>query len=539
MTSPAGRASAGKGGSLTGTRTLLRLALRLDRLRLTVWVLVIGLTPAVTAAQYKQLYPTQADLDQVSGVVGSASLVALNGPMYGVSLGGLTAWKIGVTELILVALMSLLTVIRHSRTEEETGRLELLGAGVLGRYAPLTAAVAVAALADLAAGALVVLGLAGSGMPAAGSLALGLSVAGTGLLFAGVAAVAAQVTESARTATAIAAAVLGVAYLLRALGDSGPSWVGWLSPMGWALRSRPYAGDRWWLLALLLVLAALFTALGYALSGRRDLGAGLVPPRPGPARAGAALGSPFGLAWRQHRGLLLGWVIGMAVWGLVLGGAAKGIGDAVLDNSKISDMLARLGGAKGLVDAYLAAVFGITGLVAAIYTVQTTLRLRTEETAGRVEPILATRVGRVQWMLSHLVFALAGTAVLLAVSGLGAGIAYGGQLHDSGQVGRLLVAALVQTPAAWVLAGIGAALFGLLPRLAAGLTWAALVACLLILELGEILGLSQWLVDVSPFAHAPRLPGSGFTATPLVSLTVIAVALGALGLAGFRRRDVG
>ncbi|GAA1742144.1 ABC transporter permease [Luedemannella helvata] len=527
--------------ALTGTGALLRLALRLDRVRLPVWVLIIGTLPAVTAAQYQELYPTKESLDQVSGVISNPSLVAINGPLFaGGSIGALTAWKVLVTEVILVGLMAILTVIRHSRVEEETGRLELLRAGVLGRHAPLTAALLAAGSAGVAAGTIAALGLIGARQPAAGSLALGAAVAFTGLLFAAVAGVAAQLTESARSATAIGTAVLGGAYLLRAVGDAGPTWVSWLSPIGWALRLRPYAGERWWTLGLVTVLALACVAVAFVLAGRRDLGAGLLPQRPGPARAEPALRSPFALAWRLHRGLLIGWVIGMAVWGGVLGGSAKGIGDATLDNERITDLLSRLGGAGALVDAYLGAVLGITGLVVAAYTVQATLRLRGEETAGRLEPLLATRTRRVRWALSHLAFAVFGTALLLAVAGAGAGLAYGAQVGDvGGQTAALLGAALVQAPAAWVLAGIGAALFGLAPRLAGGITWAALVLCLLVLEIGEILGLSQWIIDVSPFAHVPKLPGADFTVAPLLWLTVAAAALAAAGLAAFRRRDVG
>jgi ABC-2 type transport system permease protein len=526
--------------SLTGTRTLLRLALRLDRVRLSAWVLIIGVLPAGTAAQYQDLYPDEASLAQVSSVISNPSLVAINGPLFaGGSIGALTAWKIMVTEVILIGLMAILTVIRHSRTEEETGRLELLSAGVLGRYAPITAALWTAGLASLASGALTTLFLIGVKQPAVGSVAMGAAIALSGLFFAAVAAVAAQLTESARSAIAIATSVLGAAYLLRALGDSGPTWLSWLSPIGWAMRLQSFADEQWWTLALLAGFAVLFGWVAYTLVGRRDLSAGLLPQRPGPAAAAASLRSPFALAWRLHRGLLIGWLIGMAVWGGVLGGAAKGIADAKLDNNNISDMLARLGGTGALVDAYLAAVLGITGLVVAAYTVQATLRLRGEEAAGRLEPLLATRTRRIQWALSHLVFAVLGTAVLLAVTGIFAGIGYGSQIGDvGGQVGELLVGALVQAPAAWVLAGIGAALFGLTPRLA-GLTWAALVLCLIALEVGEILNLSQWVVDVSPFAHVPKLPGADFSATPLIWLTVLAAALTAAGLASFRRRDIG
>ncbi|GAA3343876.1 exporter of polyketide antibiotics [Amorphoplanes nipponensis] len=524
--------------ALTGTRTLARLALRLDRVRLTAWILGLSVMPMGTAANYFQLYPTEQELRAVSGVLTNPSLVALSGPLFDLSIGGLTAWKIGVTEFILVALMSMLTVVRHTRTEEETGRLELLGATVIGRYAPLTAALLVTTLANVTIGVLAALGLTATGLPAAGSVAFGLATALVGTLFAAVAAAAAQVTGSARAATGITGAVLGGTYLLRAVGDTGPTWLTWLSPIGWGLHVRPYGGERWWVAALFLVTAAAFTTAGYALAGRRDVGAGLLAERPGPVAAAPGLRSSFALAWRLHRGLLLGWTLGLAATGAVMGGAAAGIADLTSPNQQLSDVLARMGGRAGFTDAFLGAIFGITGMVAAAYTVQATLRLRHEESSGRVEALLATRVGRVRWAAGHLVFALLGTALLLTVAGVAGGIAYGAQIGDvGGQVGRLLGAALVQLPATWVLAGLGTALLGLAPRLSS-LAWAALIACVLITELGALFGLSQWLLDVTPFAHVPKLPGAAFTVTPVLWLTAVAVALGAAGLAGLRRRDM-
>jgi ABC-2 type transport system permease protein len=528
---------------MTGTRKLLRLALRLDRVRLPIWIIFLAIMPAATAAQYKKLYPTAADLNAVSGVISNPSLVAIGGPLFTgpsgqVTLGALTAWKIGATELILVAVMSILTVIRHSRAEEEAGRLELIGAGVVGRRAPLTAALAIASLANLAITVLVVLFLIGAGMPAGGSLAFGLAVGLSGLAFTAVAGLTAQLTETARSAHGIAFAFVGAAYLLRALGDTGPVALSWISPIGWAMRVRSYADERWWVLALPLALAVIGVGAAYALVARRDLGAGLLRERRGPATGPASLGGPFGLAWRLHRGILLGWLIGLAIGGATMGGAAAGISDAVIDNKQLTDMLARLGGTGGLLNAYLGAVFGIIGLCAAAYTVQATLRMRAEESTGRLESVLATPVGRIRWALSHLVFALGGSALILAVSGAAAGLTYGIQIHDvGGQIPRLAGAALVQTPAVWVLTGLGAALFGLVPRLSA-LAWAGLIACVVLLELGAILGLNRKIIDASPFAHVPKLPGSDFTATPLLWLLAVGAVLTVGGLAGFRRRDV-
>ncbi|MFF4128705.1 ABC transporter permease [Microbispora rosea] len=524
--------------SLTGTRALAWLAFRLDRVRLTVWVLGLAVMPMGTAANYLSLYPTEADLRAVSAVLSNPSLVALSGPLFGLSIGGLTAWKIGVTEFILVGLMSLLTIVRHTRTEEETGRLELIGATVVGRYAPLTAALLVTGLVNLAIAALIALGLLATGLPAAGSLAFGLATGLVGMLFAAIAAASAQLTQSARAASAIAGAVLGGTYLLRAVGDTGPTWLSWLSPTGWALHLRPYAGERWWVAGLFVGIGAVFAVVAYALVARRDVGAGLLRERLGSAESSPALRSPLALAWRLHRGLLLGWTIGLALTGAVMGGAAAGIGDLQSPNQQLTDILTRMGGNNGLTDAFLAAIFGITGMVAAAYTVQAILRLRQEESSGRVEALLATPVGRLRWAASHLTFALLGTALLLAAAGIAGGLGYGMQVHDiGGQIGRLLGAALVQLPATWVLAGFGTALIGLAPRFSA-LAWAALILSVLLVELGALFGLSQWIVDATPFAHVPKLPGSAFTVTPMLWLTAIALALGAVGLAGLHRRDV-
>jgi ABC-2 type transport system permease protein len=524
---------------MTGTGRLLRLALRLDRVRLPIWILLIGLTPALTASNYQHVYPTQHALDEVAPVLSTPSLQAIAGPLFAVSIGGLTAWKVGTTELLIVALMALLTVVRHTRTDEETGRSELLGATVVGRSAQLSAAVLTAAVGSVGAGLLLTLGLLGTGLAAAGALAFGLTVAAFGVLFAAVAAITAQLSTSGRTASGIAFAVLGASFVLRAAGDTGPTALSWISPMGWAMRVRPFASERWWLLLPLLALAVGCLGVASTLNHRRDLGAGLLTERPGPAAAAPSLRSPWALAWRLHRGPLLAWSVGLLVAGAVLGGAAKGLSGSFDDNPSLQDMLARLGGSRQLTDAYLGAVFGLIGLTAAAYTVQATARLRAEETAGRVEPLLATRTSRAAWMAGHLLFGLLGTALLLALAGVGAGLAYGVQIHDvGGQVGRMLGDLLVQLPAAWVLAGLGAALFGLVPRLAAW-NWALFGAFALLFEVGAIVGFNQRIVDISPFAHTPKLPGGEFSATPLIWLTVIAVVLIGGGVAGFRRRDLG
>ena len=529
---------------LAGTGKLIRLIGRRDRVLLPLWILSFAGLMASIVASFVQLFPTAADRQAYADAsAANAGFVALYGPLHGSGLGELSVWRAGFYP-VLVALIALLSVIRHTRVEEETGRRELLGATVVGRHASLAAALAVTLGANLLLAVAVAAGMAGQGLPVAGSLAAGLELAAAGWVFAAIGAVAAQLASGAGAARGIAVGVLGGSWLLRVAGDlsdqaDGPlGWLSWLSPIGWVHRLRPYAGDQWQVLGLVVALTVLLAAAAVLLSARRDVGAGLLAPRLGPASAAAGLRSPLALAWRLHRGLLAAWTIGFAVVGVVLGGAGTSVGDMVGSDQRLQDIFTRMGGRTGLVDAYLASVMGILGLLAAGYAIQATLRLRAEETAGRAEPILATAVGRLRWAASHLVFSVLGSALALAAAGVTTGLAYGLAAGDPGhQVGRVLGAALVQLPAVWVLAGVAVALVGLAPRLAA-VAWGALAACVLVALVGASLQLDQWVMDLSPFGHLPRLPGGAASAAPLVALAAAAVALGAAGLAGLRRRDL-
>ena len=540
-----GRSAAGTRQDLTGTRELARLAVRRDRIGLAAAVYVITAAVAGTAYTFKKLYPTEAGRAALAAAGESnPALRFLYGRLFGSSIGSLTTWRYGIWAGIFVALLAIFVVIRHTRSDEEAGRLELVGSAAVGRQAALVAALATAAAPIIIVSALLCVALPLIGLPAAGSVALALGIGCCGLAFTGIAAVAAQLTSSARTARGIALAVLGVAFVLRGVGDSagaaGPSWLSWASPLAWIQLARPFAAERWWVLVLPLAVAALGTWLAFALAARRDQGAGLLPDRPGRPTASAALRGPFGLAWRLQRGALLGWVTGYAFTFAASGAAAVGIGQLFGTSSALEHEFTRLGGQAAITNAYLSALMLLAGLVAAAYAVSVVLRLRAEETGGLAEPVLATATGRVRWALSQITMAVGGAALLLAVAGVATGLGYGLRIGSAGpQVARMIGAAMGQLPSALVLAAVAIALFGLLPRACVAGAWTALGLVVVINLFGQVLQLSHWILDISPFTHAPRLPGGTVTAAPLLWLCALALAACVAGLAGLRRRDIG
>ncbi|WP_432098380.1 ABC transporter permease [Streptomyces sp. WAC 04229] len=522
----------GSSRQLAGTGTLLRFALRRDRVMIPVWVAVNALMVLSMPGTIEGLYGTAAErADLVRQMETNSSLRAMVGPLFDDGLGALTAWRVGVYAAALAAVTSLLVVVRHTRDEEESGRQEVVASGMVGRRASLTAALLTAAVANAALALLVTAGLAGQG--AAGAVAFGLGVAGVGMLFATMAAIVAQLTESARQARGLTAGVLGGAFVLRAAGDSatadGSSVLTWLSPLGWLENLRPFAGERWWVLALIAGAAVVQGAVAYGLAGRRDLGMSFLPTRPGPATG--RLSTAGALAWRLQRGSVLGWSVGFLLAGLVYGGMTEGAADLVGDNEQARRIIERMGGQAQITDAFVSAMVGMLGLVAALYVVASVLRLSGEETSGRAEPVLAGAVGRLRWAAGHLVVAFGGAALIMLLAGVGFAAGYG---RDAGAI---LGACLVQLPAVWVIGGAAVLLHGVLPRGAVA-AWGIAGAVLLLGWVGPALDVPQAVLDVSPFGHLPKLPGGEMSWSPVLVLLLIAGVLVAAGLAGLRRRDV-
>ncbi len=526
--------------TLVGTGPLLRLALRRDRLLLpatmATFVAVVGLSARATA----DLYPTVASRASAAGLINaSPALVALYGRIYdATSLGALAMLKLIGLGSVFVAVFTMLLVVRHTRADEEVGRTELAASGVVGRYAAMAAALVLACGATVVLGVLTALALIATGLPAAGSCAFAAGWVGSGLVFAGAAAVFAQLSTSARSARGLTATTLAVAYVVRAAGDTsapGARWTSWLSPIGWAQQVRPFAGDRWVVVPALPVAAGALVWLAVVLLRRRDLGGGLLPERTGPAR-GERLAGPLTLAWRLDRAALLAWTVGFFLLGLVLGSIVANVGD-LLTSPESRRFVARLGGVPGLTDAFLSAEIGFVALFTTVFGISTVLRLRADEAAARAETVLATPVSRTRYAAGHLLLAIAGTAIITVAVGLGIGLAHAVSVGDPGVVGPDLAAAAARLPAVWVLVGVSVALFGIAGRVAAW-GWAVLVGCVVLGQFGELMNLPAWTQHLSPYTQVPQLPGGSVQGAPVAVLLVVAAVLVGTGLLGFRRRDL-
>lgn len=539
-----------RGTELTGTLRLVRLAARRDRVLLPVWVAGLLALLGGTVASIVALYATEADRLVYATVAASNAIArAFDGPMAGTSLGAVSMTEaFGITAL-LTGIMSVQAVVRHTRLEEETGRAELIGSAIVGRHARLVAALLLVLAANLVLGAGAAAVLTATGLPGGSSLLVGATLVGVGLTFAGVGAVAAQIAGTARGANAIGVAVVGASFLLRAVGDASgrvdasgvvvvSAWPSWLSPIGWGQQVRLYHDDRVAVLGLFVAATVVLVALAFALSVRRDVGAGLRPVPPGPPMASRWLATLPGLVLRLHRPALIGWLVGFAVVAAALGGIVDEVEALIETSEELAAMIAQTGGSELLVELYLTFAVALLGLAVAAYGVQAVLRFRAEELSGRAEPLLATAVSRTALLGAHVGWAVVGAVLALAVIGLvGAGTAALVATVDVGASSWLLAAA-VQLPAVLVLLGATVVLVGWVPRRASAIAWALVLASLVLGLFGELLELPAAVIELSPFAHVPAVPAEELRVVPLVVLTAVALVLAAVGLVGWRRRDI-
>jgi len=512
---------------------------------LPAWAYALTLVAISGGYGLKAVYKTPADRVSLAATIyHDAALAFLYGQLHGTSLGAIAAWRYLSYSALAAGLMSIFLVVRHTRADEEAGRLELIGSTAVGRHAPLAVAILVASLANVLVFVLGAAVLTYSGLPFTGSVAYALAQVSCGLVFAAVAAIAAQISGTARGARGIAITVLCVAFFFRAVGDSGANhgltWLTWLSPIGWAELVRPFTGDRWWVLVLPAAATIAGIGVALALAAARDQGSGMVQARPGAASAGALLAGPAGLAWRQQRAGFAGWATGFLVGGLAIGVLADGISKLVGASSALTKALRQIGAQTALTNAYLAACLSLLALVASAYAVSVVLRVRSEETDGSAELVLTTPISRLRWAGCQLLVAAILTAAVLLVGGFGMGLGEGLATSSlSTDLPSLLGAALAQLPAVLAVAAVAAALVGLLPSWSVPGAWIAVAICGFIGVFGPALNLSQAVLDISPFTHMPKLPGGTVTAAPLIWTAGAALALCAVGLAGLRRRDIG
>ena len=525
---------------LLGTRHLLRLILRRDRLRLPLWVVGLGGMIAASALAVPPIYDTPEKIAGYATAVGSSSVSYLmSGRQAAVdTIGGIVANEISQVAQLGICLMVVFLVIRHTRAEEETGRAELIRSTVVGRHAATLAGLLYGIAAALVIGTVTTVSMLAAGLAVLGSVTYGIGLTLLGLFYVAVSLVSAQLSTSARGALGLAGSAIALGYLVRGVGAMQDNALVWASPFGWAQRMDAFGHERWGPAIPLLVLTAALLGLAAWLMGHRDFGGGALQTRLGHARGPRLLGTPVGLTLRLQRGLLLGWALGLTALGALYGAVIPTIPDLVASNPDIATAIGASADAEqALIDAFLRYIFLFMAVTSTTFAVASVLRLRSEEESGRTEAVLATRLSRSAWIGATVVVAGLGAMVLCLLMGLGLALGYGVGMGEWDRVAAHLGGQLSYLPGVLVVGGLAVAIVGVVPHRAL-LAWGAVAFVFLQVILGDTLRLPGWIDSISPFSHLPGVPVESFQPLPAMAELGVAVALVAWGLWGFRRRDV-
>ncbi|ROO86791.1 ABC-2 type transport system permease protein [Actinocorallia herbida] len=525
--------------AVTGVRPLLKVTVRQDGRNIAPWIVLITALSASSVLAYAWVFPDQESRRHLAATLGTNPALSL---VFGqardlMTADGFNAWRAGALGTFFAALMAVFIVVRNSRADEDSGQAELLASGVMGRHTRLATAVALGTVASLALGAVSWLVTLAFGGGAVDSLALSSTFTASGLMFTGVAAVAAQIGSDARTANTLAVAVLGIAFIARGYIDAAqaPEWTAWLTPLGWLGQVKAAAGNEFWALLPALVLAVVLIAFAFALNARRDFGMGLIPPRRGPARGGRSA-NVWGLALRLNRGPILSWLVAFAGLGTIFGFLAGPVGDVFAEGPGAFLAASAGAGPEDLLFGFVAQILQIIAIIAAVFGVQIVMRVYAEETDYRVEPLLAGSLRRATYLTSNAVLAFLAPALGMLLAGGVLGLVVT-RTEPAISAVDVLGQAAVTVPAVWVLVALALAAVGANPRVRL-VGWLGIVATFALTLLGPLFRLWDWILGISPLAHVPNLTAADPDRIGLLWITLIAVAFTAVAFAGFRRRDV-
>ena len=527
--------------SLAAPRALARRAFRDARVRTISFAYLFAILAYIQPVGYRDAYPTPSSRLAFAHSFGDNKAIRL---FYGVphdllTVSGYTAWRVGGTLAIFAAVFGLLAAVRALRTEEDTGRMELVLAGSVGRGTAYLSALAAIAAGVLILGLAEFAGLALSGLSAGGSADLALATASIVPVFVGVGALTSQLASTRRMALELGGAAVGLFLALRVIADTSTraGWLRWATPLGWAEEVRPFTGAHPIVLLLPAAATVLLLVLAARMAASRDIGTGILPARESAEPRLGLLSSPTAQALRSERTSLIVWLSSIGAFAYIVGVLAKSTSTAGISRS-LQHEVSKLGtGSIVTPTGYLAFVFIFFVLAASLFMSAQVGAARHEEADGRLETLLSMPVSRSRWLGGRLALAVAGAGAISLIAGLltWAGAESGGV---SISLAGMLEAGANCLPIAVMFLGIAALAFAIVPRASTGLSYGLVTVAFLWDLFGSLLMVPKWLVQATPFAHVGLVPAQPFRVDAALLMLAIALASAIAAVWIFKRRDL-
>lgn len=520
---------------------LFRFTLKKEWLKILLWLIGSAFYVIMGAVAFVEVYGDPSERQAMAMAMENPAMQALFGRLIGAdnyTIGAMYSHTMSLMGYVVFAIMSILLVVRNTRSEEEDGILEMIQALPTGRLAHTTSAILMLVLTNVllaVVSAALLIALGDSSMTVEGSVLTGLSYGTVGMIFGAVTLVTAQLSNNARGAMMLSFGVLGVSYLLRIVGDSGFELLSWLSPLGLIYGTEAYVSDNWFPIWIGLGLSAILIVTALWLKNRRDMGSGLLPDRAGKRHASAFLKTLFGFAFKLLKTPLIVWSVAMVLLGISYGSVISDI-DGMLEGNEVVAQIIASDPSLNMTDQFMAMILGVLAMAATIPTLMVMLKLRGEEKKHRMEKVIAS---------AHSRFSVFGTFLLISaltalVFQLLQSLAFGGSAVVVGYDVALLdifLAGLGYLPAIYLMLGVSAMLIGWLPKFTS-LIWLYLIFAFVIFYFGGLFDIPELINGLSPFYHIPEQPIESWNWTVTVVISAIALIFMGIGAVGFQKRDI-
>ncbi|WP_391119151.1 ABC transporter permease [Psychrobacillus sp. L3] len=524
------------------TGMLARFILRQNRLRIPIWIIALLLLTLSTATAFKDLYQTPEDRQAIAQTMLNPVMTSMVGYSNGLdnyTNGAMMAHQMLLFTAIAVAIMSILLVARHTRAEEEDGQMELIRSLPVGRLSNLNATVLVVSGTNILLAILMGFGLYALGiesMDIEGSLLYGAALGATGIIFTGITAIFAQLSENSRGTIGLSFTVLILAYLMRAIGDVSNETLSWFSPLGIPLKAEVYVHNYWSPILLLIGLALVLLAFALYLNSIRDLEAGFLPSRPGKMHASPFLRSPIGLALRIQRTGLIAWAMGIFILGASYGSV---LGDLESFFKDVEMMQALIRPVEGfsLIEQFIPVLMTVLAMLCTVPALIIIFKLKSEEKKNHTEHLLSRGISRVRILGSYFVISIVSSVMMLFFAVIGLWSASAAMMDEPISFTTLFNAGMVYLPAIWTMIGLAVLLVGYIPQFT-GFAWLYLVYSFVVVYLGGLLQFPNWMSNLSPYGHIPRLPVQEMDYMSVTVLLIIAIVLATAGFISYNRRDI-
>ncbi|WP_078552387.1 ABC transporter permease [Bacillus alkalicellulosilyticus] len=524
------------------TGMMTQFVMRRDRIRLPIWLLSLTLLTFIITVSFTNLYQNEQERQAIAETMKNPAMTAMLGQGYGLdnyTLGAMMAHQMLLFTAIAVAIMSILLVTRHTRVDEEEGRVELVRSLPVGRLANVGATIIVFTGANVVLALVTGFGLYAlqiESMDLNGSLLYGAALGATGLFFMAVTVLFAQLCENSRGTIGFSFAFLGLAYLIRAVGDVSQETLSWFSPLGWIIGTEVYVTNYWWPIWLTIGASLVLIFIALYLNSIRDLEASFFRSKPGRIHASALLLHPIGLALRLQRTSIIAWAIGMVVLGVSYGSVFGDLETFFSSNEVLVEMLAGVEGVS-LTEQFLTMLSAVISMICTIPALLFMLKLKGEEKRQRTEHLLSRAVSRTSVIGSYLGISLVFGTLMLLFAIVGLWSAASAVMKDPISLGTMLQAGIIYIPAIAVMVGMAVVFIGFFPQLTS-VVWIYLAYSFFVVYLGNMLQMPEWMAKLSPFGYVPQLPVEEMNLVSTSILVIVAITLIVLGCIGYQKRDI-